>query len=79
MTFTFKYEFAWLSVLDLTLTTDISQQNYTLQPSDYLIGPTIGDPDLCLTWPRASPPSSDGIDWQIGSKFIFPTNLNLTS
>ncbi|KAG6837380.1 hypothetical protein H0H93_010538 [Arthromyces matolae] len=45
-------------------------RNYTLQPSDYLIGPTLGDPDLCLSWPRGSPPSADGIDWQIGTAFI---------
>jgi hypothetical protein len=44
--------------------------NYTLLPSDYLIGPTAGEPELCLTWPKASPPSSDGIDWQIGAAFL---------
>ncbi|EPQ54079.1 acid protease [Gloeophyllum trabeum ATCC 11539] len=44
--------------------------NFTLQPSDYLIGPTSGNPDLCLAWPRASAPSSDGIDWQLGSPFL---------
>lgn len=45
-------------------------RNYTLQPSDYMIGPTTGNPDLCLSWPRALPPSSDGIDWQMGSPFL---------
>lgn len=45
-------------------------KNYTLQPTDYIIGPTSGDPDLCLTWPRALPPSSDGIDWQMGDTFL---------
>lgn len=42
-------------------------QNFTLQPTDYLIGPASGDPELCLTWPAALPPSSDGIDWQLGT------------
>ncbi|EMD34064.1 hypothetical protein CERSUDRAFT_117574 [Gelatoporia subvermispora B] len=46
------------------------QQNFTLQPSDYLIGPASGDPDLCLSWPVALPPSSDGIDWQLGGAFL---------
>jgi len=45
-------------------------QNYTLQPSDYLIGPAVGNPNLCLSWPRALPPSSDGIDWQLGTPFL---------
>lgn len=39
---------------------------FVMQPTDYLIGPTEGTPDLCLSWPKASPPSSDGIDWQLG-------------
>ncbi|KAG8213028.1 hypothetical protein J3R82DRAFT_11420 [Butyriboletus roseoflavus] len=39
---------------------------FVLQPTDYIIGPTAGDPDLCLSWPKASPPSTDGIDWQLG-------------
>ncbi|KAF9237664.1 aspartic peptidase domain-containing protein [Melanogaster broomeanus] len=38
---------------------------FVLQPTDYLIGPTSGNPDLCLSWPKASPPSSDGVDWQL--------------
>ena len=38
----------------------------TLQPIDYLIGPTQGDPSLCLSWPMALPPSSDGVDWKLG-------------
>lgn len=53
-----------------TMTITFSTGNYTLLPSDYLIGPTSGEPALCLAWPRASPPSSDGIDWQIGSAFL---------
>jgi len=53
-----------------TMTLSFGTHNYTLQPSDYLIGPTVGEPTLCLTWPRALPPSSDGIDWQIGTAFL---------
>ncbi|KAH0585392.1 hypothetical protein H2248_008632 [Termitomyces sp. 'cryptogamus'] len=45
-------------------------QNYTLQPSDYIIGPASGNPNLCLSWPHGSPPSADGIDWQIGTAFL---------
>lgn len=45
-------------------------QNFSLQPTDYLIGPTEGNPDLCLSWPMATPPSPDGIDWQLGSVFL---------
>ncbi|KAF8501514.1 acid protease [Russula emetica] len=55
---------------NLTMTITFSAGNYTLLPSDYLIGPTSGEPALCLTWPKASPPSSDGIDWQMGSAFL---------
>jgi len=46
------------------------EKNYTLQPTDYIIGPASGDPDLCLTWPRALSPNSDGIDWQMGTTFL---------
>ncbi|KAF5371826.1 hypothetical protein D9615_009576 [Tricholomella constricta] len=45
-------------------------QSYLLQPSDYIIGPAIGNPNMCLSWPQASSPSSDGIDWQIGTAFL---------
>lgn len=48
----------------------ISRQNITLQPTDFLIGPASGNPSLCLTWPQALPPSSDGIDWQLGTPFL---------
>ncbi|KAF8149990.1 aspartic peptidase domain-containing protein [Crassisporium funariophilum] len=44
--------------------------NYTLQATDYIIGPASGNPNLCLSWPRALPPNSDGIDWQMGSAFL---------
>jgi len=55
---------------NLTFAFTFSEQNYTLLPSNYLIGPTSGEPALCLTWPKASPPRPDGIDWQIGSAFL---------
>ncbi|KAI9512034.1 acid protease [Russula earlei] len=55
---------------NLTMTITFSAGNYTLLPSDYIIGPTSGEPVLCLTWPKASPPSPDGIDWQLGSAFL---------
>ncbi|CAA7266854.1 unnamed protein product [Cyclocybe aegerita] len=45
-------------------------RNYTLLPTDYLIGPADGNPNLCLSWPMALPPSSDGIDWQMGAAFL---------
>jgi len=35
-----------------------------------MIGPASGNPNICLTWPRASQPSPDGIDWQLGSAFL---------
>src|ERR1700743_3865443 len=41
--------------------------NFTLQPTDYVIGPASGNPNMCLTWPRASQPTADGIDWQLGT------------
>ncbi|PPR00887.1 hypothetical protein CVT24_000372, partial [Panaeolus cyanescens] len=45
-------------------------KNYTLLPTDYILGPAAGNPNLCLSWPRALPPSADGIDWQMGSAFL---------
>jgi hypothetical protein len=55
---------------NLTMTITFSAGNYTLLPSDYLIGPTAAEPELCLAWPKASPPSPDGIDWQMGAAFL---------
>lgn len=52
------------TVVPMTFT--FGQQTYTLEPTDYLIGPASGNPKTCLTWPRALPPSADGIDWQFG-------------
>ncbi|KAK0450186.1 aspartic peptidase A1 [Armillaria borealis] len=46
------------------------EQNLTLQPTDYLIGPASDNPNLCLSWPGATSPSSDGIDWQMGVPFL---------
>lgn len=43
-----------------------SGQNFTLQPTDYMIGTASGNPNMCLTWPRANQPTPDGIDWQLG-------------
>ncbi|CCM00093.1 uncharacterized protein FIBRA_02120 [Fibroporia radiculosa] len=53
-----------------TISLSIGESNYTLQPTDYLIGPTSTDPYYCLAWPAALPPSSDGIDWQLGTPFM---------
>jgi len=39
-------------------------------PTDYLRGPASGNPRLCLSWPVALPPSSDGVDWQFGAAFL---------
>ncbi len=47
-----------------------STKNFTLLPTDYLRGRASGNPNMCLTWPMAYPPSSDGIDWQFGSAFL---------
>lgn len=43
---------------------------FILEPTDYIIGPAEGNPDLCLSWPKASPPSADGIDWLLGTPFL---------
>ncbi|KAM5535927.1 hypothetical protein V8D89_010367 [Ganoderma adspersum] len=53
-----------------TMAFNFGGKDFILQPTDYLIGPASGNPNLCLSWPRALPPSSDGIDWQIGSAFL---------
>jgi len=39
-------------------------------PTDYLRGPASGNPNLCLSWPMALPPNSDGLDWQFGAAFL---------
>lgn len=52
------------------LTFMFGARNFTLQPSDYLIGPTVGNPSLCLSWPRASTPTGDGVDWILGTPFL---------
>lgn len=62
----------WVVPCDTTATISLffGAHGYILQPTDYLIGPASGDPYLCLAWPRATIPSSDGIDWQIGTAFL---------
>ncbi|KAF5367500.1 hypothetical protein D9758_003687 [Tetrapyrgos nigripes] len=47
-----------------------TKRNFTLTPLDYMIGPASGNPEICLSWPRAVTPSPDGIDWQLGSPFL---------
>jgi len=62
----------WVVPCDTTATMSLffGKNEYILQPTDYMIGPASGNPNLCLSWPKATPPSSDGIDWQIGSAFL---------
>ncbi|KAF7312300.1 hypothetical protein MIND_00243000 [Mycena indigotica] len=45
-------------------------QEYRMDPTDYLIGPASGNPEICLSWPMAARPSGDGIDWQFGTPFM---------
>jgi hypothetical protein len=45
-------------------------RNYTLLPSDYIIGPASGNPYLCLSWPAAVQGSADGVDWVLGQPFM---------
>ncbi|KLO17181.1 acid protease [Schizopora paradoxa] len=52
------------------MTFSFGHGNFTLQPTDYIIGPTTGEPSLCLAWPRASADVGDGIDWQLGTPFL---------
>ncbi|KAJ6505971.1 aspartic peptidase A1 [Mycena vulgaris] len=56
------------TVVPLSFT--FGQQTYSLEPTDYLIGPASGNPKVCLTWPRALSPSADAIDWQFGGPFL---------
>ncbi|KAJ7127027.1 aspartic peptidase domain-containing protein [Mycena epipterygia] len=56
------------TVVPLSFT--LGQHTYTLEPTDYLIGPASGNPEICLAWPRALSPSADGIDWQFGGPFL---------
>ncbi|KZT72998.1 acid protease [Daedalea quercina L-15889] len=44
--------------------------NFTLQPTDYLVGPVADDTYYCLAWPAATSPRDDGIDWQLGLPFL---------
>lgn len=45
-------------------------RDFTLLPSDYIIGPASGNPYLCLSWPAAVPSSADGVDWILGQTFL---------
>ncbi|KAH9928301.1 acid protease [Fomitopsis serialis] len=53
-----------------TITYNFGYGNFTLQPTDYLVGPVAGDSYYCLAWPAATSPRSDGIDWQLGQPFL---------
>ncbi|TFK28103.1 acid protease [Coprinopsis marcescibilis] len=55
---------------DVPMSFAFGSRNYTLLPQDYIIGRASGNPNLCLSWPRAQPPSADGIDWQFGTPFL---------
>jgi len=52
------------------MTFNFGRNNFTLQPTDYIIGPTSGQDSLCLAWPRASVDIGDGVDWQLGTPFL---------
>jgi hypothetical protein len=62
----------WVVPCDTTATMSLffGKNEYILQPTDYMIGPASGNPNLCLSWPKATSPSPYGIDWQIGSAFL---------
>ncbi|KAH8831916.1 acid protease [Flagelloscypha sp. PMI_526] len=53
-----------------TISFSFGKEEYVLQPTDYLIGPAEGNPNLCLSLPVALAPSADGIDWQLGGPFL---------
>lgn len=48
----------------------IRTQIFEMLPTDYLRGPTSGNPNLCLSWLISFPPNSDGVDWQFGTAFL---------
>ncbi|CAD6933977.1 unnamed protein product [Tilletia controversa] len=47
-------------------------RNVTLLPTQYLIGPASGNPNLCFSWLAASLdlPSADGVSWTLGTTFF---------
>ncbi|KAK0547479.1 hypothetical protein OC846_004841 [Tilletia horrida] len=47
-------------------------RNITLLPTQYLIGPASGNPNLCFSWVAASLdlPSADGLSWTFGVAFL---------
>ncbi|KAI0734297.1 acid protease [Fomitopsis betulina] len=53
-----------------TITFNFGLGNFTLQPTDYLLGPAASNPYYCLAWPAATSPQSDGIDWHLGIPFL---------
>ncbi|KAF8604261.1 acid protease [Ceratobasidium sp. AG-I] len=54
----------------LTMAFTFGNRNYTLQPHDYIYARVQDPPNMCLAWPVATAPSSDGIDWQLGTPFL---------
>ncbi|KAG0705700.1 acid protease [Suillus ampliporus] len=63
----------WVIPCDSSATMSFSfgaGNSFVLEPTDYIIGPAEGNPDLCLSWPKASPPSADGVDWLLGTPFL---------
>ncbi|KAJ3573645.1 hypothetical protein NP233_g2310 [Leucocoprinus birnbaumii] len=55
---------------NIPISLTFGSHEYVLQPSNYLIGPASGSPSSCFSWPRALPPSANGLDWQIGTTFL---------
>ncbi|KAB5591909.1 Actin cytoskeleton-regulatory complex protein pan1 [Ceratobasidium theobromae] len=58
------------TTLSMSFTFGYGSRNYTLQPHDYIFARVSDPPNMCLAWPRATSPSSDGIDWQLGTPFL---------
>jgi len=54
----------------LTMGFTFGNRNYTLQPHEYIYARVQDPPNMCLAWPVATAPSSDGIDWQLGTPFL---------
>ncbi|CAE6465155.1 unnamed protein product [Rhizoctonia solani] len=54
----------------LSMSFTFGARNYTLQPHDYIFARVLDPANMCLAWPRATAPSSDGIDWQLGTPFL---------
>ncbi|KEP51138.1 aspartyl protease [Rhizoctonia solani 123E] len=54
----------------LRMSFTFGSRNYTIQPHDYIFARVLDPPNMCLAWPRATAPSDDGIDWQLGTPFL---------